>query len=88
MSLIKGFTANTIWKAFVLNALLSSVIILLAIVIKGNLDNYIDKQGNQVKRKTSWRSILITFVLTFITTLCAYLLMHFIFGFGGGMLAD
>lgn len=88
MTLIKGFTANTIWKAFILNALLSSVIILIAIVIKGNLDNYIDKKGNQVKRYTTWKSIIITFVLTFITTFCAYLLMHFIFGFGGGMLSN
>lgn len=88
MALIKDFKADTIWKAFILNSLLSSIIILLAIVIKGKLDNYTDEKGNQVQRNTTWKSITLTFILTFITTFLAYQVMYFIFGFGGGMLAN
>ena len=84
---IVNFKATTVWKAFMLNALASSVIIVLAIVIKSNLDKYTIEK-NKIKRESTLASISYTFLFTFISTFLAYTLMFFIFGFGSSMLAQ
>lgn len=95
MPLIKNFRATTPWKAFILNALVSSIVIVLALYIKGALDSYhveddnVDNNLNdKVKHRTSFKSVGITFAVTFVASLGAYFLMHFTFGFGGGMLVS
>lgn len=88
MPLIKGFKATNIWKAFLLNSLLSSIIIVLAIVIKGRLDNYTDKKGKTVTRTSNFKSISITFGITFVVSFMSYTIMYFLFGFGGAMMIN
>ena len=88
MPLIEGLYATTIWKAFVLNALLSSLVIVLTIQVKTQLDYYYDPDPNKRLIHTSARSLLLTFLVCFVTAFLAYLCMHAIFGFGGGMLIE
>lgn len=88
MPLIKGFKSTSIWKAFILNSLASSLIILLAISIKDHLDSFTDDKGRLIHRKTTPRNLLLTFIVTFIATLGAYILLYFLFGYGGGFLVN
>tara|TARA_Y100000389_G_C17396512_1_gene482859 strand:+ start:485 stop:757 length:273 start_codon:yes stop_codon:yes gene_type:complete len=87
MAIISDFKATSIWKAFLLNSLVSALIILIAIIIKGKFDKYIYYK-NTVKRKSTWTSIILTFLFTFLSTFAAYSLMNFIFGYGGGQLVS
>lgn len=84
---IVNFKSTTVWKAFTLNALASSIIIVLAIVIKSKLDKYTIEK-NKITRESTLASVSYTFLFTFISTFLAYALMFFIFGFGSGMLAQ
>jgi uncharacterized membrane protein len=90
MPLIRNFRATDVWKAFILNSLLTSVIILVSITSKQYLDNFIEdddtnETGKNI-RKTSLQNILISFLLTFIICMLSYTIMYYIFGFGGGMI--
>lgn len=90
MPLIRNFRATDVWKAFILNSLLTSVIILVSITSKQYLDNFIEddhtnETGKNI-RKTSPQNILISFLLTFIISMLSYTIMYYIFGFGGGMI--
>lgn len=88
MPFIKNFRATTIWKAFALNSLASSLIILLAITIKSNFDNYVDEKNRRVIRRTTWSGVFLTLLFTFLATFMAYAIMFWTFGYGSGMLAD
>lgn len=93
MPLIRNFRATDVWKAFILNSLLTSVIILVSITSKQYLDNFIedDNDTNTTSkniRKTSIPNILISFVLTFIISMLSYIIMYYTFGFGGGMISS
>ena len=92
MPLIKNFRATDVWKAFILNSLLTSVIILVSITSKQYLDNFVEEDDanttNKNIRKTSLQNILISFVLTFIISMLSYTIMYYTFGFGGGMVSS
>lgn len=92
MSLIKNFRATDVWKAFILNSLLTSIIILVSITSKQYLDNFIEDNDTTITgknvRKTSVPNIIISFVLTFIISMISYIIMYYTFGFGGGMVAS
>ena len=99
MPLIHGLRSTTIWKAFFLNSLASTIIIVLAIYIKGALDKYTlgdvtedtthaGKDKGKVVRTSPWYSVLITAVVTFIVTYASYALLYWIFGYGGGQLVN
>ena len=94
MVLIQHFHSTSLWKAFVLNSIITSLVILIAITSKSTLDNYIPLDDNDlsnkntIKRKTSLYNIIVTLLITFFTTLLSYLIMYIIFGFGGGMLVE
>ncbi len=92
MPLIKNFRATDVWKAFILNSLLTSVIILVSITSKQYLDNFVEDDDanttNKNIRKTSLQNILISFVLTFIISMLSYTIMYYTFGFGGGMVSS
>lgn len=49
MPLVSQFRSTVLWKAFTLNAIASSLIILIAITVKSALDNYstFSSYGNQ-----------------------------------------
>jgi hypothetical protein len=92
------FKADQIWKAFILNSLSQSTIILIAILIKQQLDSIYIKHAeeeNDIKHvlkgellQTTWWSVLLTFIVTFIASLSCYWIMYLLFGFGGGMLTN
>ena len=89
MVLIHHFHSTSLWKAFVLNSLITSLVILIALTLKSTLDNYVKvDEDTVIKRKTSLYSLTVTLLVTFGNTLSAYLIMYVIFGFGGGMLAQ
>ena len=89
MVLIHHFHSTSLWKAFILNSMVTSLVILIAITLKSNLDNYISVDDTtNIHRITNWYSITITLLVTFCTTLIAYLIMYLLFGFGGGMLSE
>ena len=80
LPLIKNFKATTFKKAFILNAISSSIIASVAIMVKDRLDQYTEYHIN-VK-------IGLTFIITFFITLISFSIMYILFGFGGGMLAQ
>lgn len=88
MPLIKNFRSDNIWKAFILNSIVSTLIIVMAITIKDRLDKYTDKKGNRINRSTDSKSLGITVAITFVATLIAYILMYITVGYGGGMLVN
>ena len=76
--LIESFKADTFLKAFILNALSSSIIASVAITVKDRLDTY-TKYDIDLK-------IFLTFIITFFITLISFSFMYILFGFGGGMM--
>lgn len=95
MPLIRNFQATDIWKAFILNSLLTSIIILVSITVKQSLDNYVfvdnnidDDQNDKVVRKSTTLSILFTLFVTFVASMISYTIMYFIFGYGGSMVVQ
>lgn len=81
MPLIKHFKSTNVWNAFALNSLASSLTILIAIILKQNFDTY-------KKKYTPAEGLFLTLIFTFITSFLAYAILHFVFGFGGGMLTN
>ena len=91
MPFIKGFRSTNVWNAFILNSIAASLVIVLAITVKGHFDNYESKTKDNVsniKRKTTLKSVLITLSVTFCTSMLAYIVMYYTFGYGGGMLIN
>tara|TARA_B100001057_G_C22589469_1_gene848381 strand:+ start:147 stop:410 length:264 start_codon:yes stop_codon:yes gene_type:complete len=76
--LIDSFKADTFLKAFILNALSSSIIASVAITVKDRLDTY-TKYDIDLK-------IFLTFIITFFVSLISFSFMYILFGFGGGMM--
>lgn len=88
MPLIKNFKSTTVWKAFTLNALASAIIIVLSLVTKDGLDKYITPDGDQVTHQQPWYSILVTALVAFATAFTTYSFLHYLTGYGGGMLVN
>ena len=76
--LITGFRATTFLKAFILNAIATSLIAFAAVVSKEFFESKIKKQ---------YLIYLATIGFTFISAFVSYGLMFLFFGFGAGMLA-
>jgi ABC-type spermidine/putrescine transport system permease subunit I len=82
---------DSIWKIFLLYSLLSTLILVFAITIKQAFDKLSTKKNDQtdktqeVENKTTWESILFTFLPTFIATFSAYAFMYWIFGYGDNL---
>lgn len=93
MPLISGFRSTNVWKAFILNSIASSLVIIIALTVKSNFDTFsnnknINKDTNGVKQQTNFKSIMLTIIATFISSMIAYSMMYFLFGYGGGMLVN
>ena len=73
--------ATNIWKAFFLGSLI------MAIVAVGSIETRkeLEKLG-WFKNKSEIIIALITFTISFLIGLVSYLIMYFLFGFGGGMI--
>ena len=78
MPVFKDFKANTFFKAFLLNAISASIIASSAITVKDRLD--------KLTKYDIYTKIILTFIITFIITLCSFGVMYYLFGFGGGMM--
>ncbi len=78
MPVFKDFRANTFLKAFLLNAISASIIASSAITVKDRLD--------VLTKYDIYTKIILTFIITFIITLCSFGVMYYLFGFGGGMM--
>ena len=87
MPLIKNFQSTTIWKAFLLNAIATTVIVLAALIIKDHLQRYVDVFGREVTGTQNIRELAITLGVTFASAIITYTFLYYIFGFGQGMLA-
>ena len=79
MPLIKGLRSTTFTKAFVLNAIATALIALVAIETKAFLVTSAITFSPVVQG-------IITFISAFFTAILVYFLLYLIFGFGGGML--
>jgi hypothetical protein len=86
LPLIKNFKSTTVWKAFTLNAIASAIIIVLSLVTKDGLDKYITPDGEEVTHKQPWYSIIVTALVAFASAFVAFTILHFVTGYGGGML--
>ena len=88
MVLVKGFRATTIWKAFLIYSIVSSVTIVLALVIKGRFDTFTGAKDadQEIKQTTNWLSILLTLLGAFVASFVTFTFMYFVFGFGKGLL--
>lgn len=74
------FKANKVWKAFFLNSLAVALISTFAVEMSKLLDKYFEFDDSSKN--------ILTFAATFLTSLLVYFGMFFIFGYGGGLLAD
>jgi hypothetical protein len=88
MALIKGMKSTSIWKAFFLNSIASTLIIFIALTVKEHYDTYKDKKDKEITRATSLKSVGFTLIATFTATMIAYTIMYIIFGYGGGLLVN
>lgn len=92
MPLISGFRSTNIWKAFILNSIVSSLVIIIALTVKSKFDTFsninTDMHINDVKQQTNFKSIMLTIIATFIASMISYSIMYFLFDYGGGMLVN
>jgi len=85
MPVIQHLQSTNIWKAFFLNSIASTVVIFISMTAKNNLDTYTNKN---ITRKTNFKSVILTLLITFTSYMLAFTIMYYIFGFGAGMLAN
>ena len=91
MPIIRNFKSTNIWNAFILNSIATTLVIFLAMTVKERLDTYSyddDDRDNKIERKTNVTSVIITLLATFLTSMFAYTIMHYMFDYGGGMLIN
>ena len=89
MPLITTYQSTTIARAFVLNSLVAALTIVVALNIKSWMDHWGSrKEPGPDNPVMSWRSTLLTASGAFLASWLVYWGMHFLFGYGGGMLAS
>lgn len=88
MPLIRGMKSTNVWKAFLLTSVASTLVIFIAMNVNTRFDTYSDKNNQEVTRTTNYKSIGLTLLATFLSSMIAYTLMYFVFGYGGAMLVD
>lgn len=84
--LIKNFKAKTIFNAFILQSIVATIVIFMAVTLKAKYDKYTDVNGQEILNEITWRSVVFTLMFTFATAIFSYSIMFWLFGFGGGML--
>ena len=81
LPLIKGFLANTYWKAFVLGAFLQAFTASAAVEIRRALED-----RKKVGQLSGGSKAGMTMVVSFLLSMLAFGIMYVGVGFGGGML--
>ena len=94
--IFKNFLATSYFKAFVINSLVISLISVVAMTThyslhmqNGLLNKFFNKLFYRENETTTLKfeeTILITFVITFISVLFIMLILYILIGFGGGMI--
>lgn len=84
MALIKGFRSTSYAKAFILNAIANTIIVLVALFLKAEFERL---QNDNVP-SLSTGLIFAIISSTFLAALIAYTALYFLFGFGGGMMVS
>jgi hypothetical protein len=78
MVLVKNFRATTVHKAFALNAVATTFIVIISFLAKDLMDrNY---------KEISFKNYSVIIISTFVACLSSFYFMHLVFGYGGGML--
>ena len=77
--LIKDFTANNVFNAFILAGLFQTILLSLTFSTRDLVKKY--------KTNEFWEWI-ISIIYIFIITIISYTIMYLVFGFGGGMLIN
>lgn len=70
--------------ALIVSAFASTIVVVIALTIKDKYNEIsVDKKDNSnVKQNNnSWKSIIITFVLTFVAYTVSYLFLYYMFGY-------
>ncbi len=80
---IFSYKPTTIFKAFVLNSIVTAFITVCSITIKQIIETH-----KLTKNKSETFKILIHAITTLLLTFFIYILFRFITGFGGGMLTS
>ena len=81
MALIKGFKSTTLVNAFILNALASALIAVTAVEMRQSLnENKIYVTERQKAQQV--------FITTFAVAIGVFVILHVVFGFGGGMISN
>jgi hypothetical protein len=75
--LVKNFTANNVFVAFILAALFQTILLSLTLSSKEFVEKY--------KVNPFWIWVISIFYI-FLITLISYTIMYLFFGFGGGMI--
>lgn len=89
MAIIKNFRATTFNRAFFLNALATTITVVVALFVRESLERSEVKPGQKTPDPPLSAGLVVaTIAATFVSALVAYYSLHWIFGFGGGMLAS
>jgi len=80
---LKNLKPTTIKKAFILNAIVTTIVTVLTIHIKKLIDEY-----EKTKFYSEIKKIIIHMIITFCLTIFVFIVFRFILGFGGGMLSS
>ena len=89
MPLIANYQSTTIDRAFVLNSLVAALTIVVALNIKSLIEHLASRnEPGPDEPVMSWRNTLVTASGTFLASWLVYWGMHFLFGYGGGMLSS
>ena len=77
------FRATSIFRSFILNAIVLAVITVTTIEFRTHLDVF-----SKTKNLKEWQKILLTLTGTFIFSFCIFTIIRIIFGYGDGNLAS
>jgi len=89
---IFNFRSTTYFKAFILYAFVSAIVTHLAIEFRSDLDKKNSLLFHLINPLTKEKGIshihklIFSIIITFIVSIFVYFSMHFIFGWGGGMI--
>ena len=92
--IIPNFRATTFTKAFILNSLVFAITAVFTIEIRIQLNNKDSRIYKLLSQFSSFDIIphyiklLYTLLAAFLAAMTVYLVMFYIFGFGGGLLSD
>lgn len=77
-----NYKENTIMKIFILNALVSSTVIIIAMYVNDAFIKYYRKKNRKDPDISTPASLLVVFGASFISYMLGFLLLHYLLGYG------